>query len=126
MGKHRSAAAELFKLDPLDVANHGKPLWVVYGPSRFWPQILCCKLLAYDKRHHLLPVGHTGHSVCIWGYSVWRGQPAFRTIGTDVMGWATRQEWGPFFYDQQGYALDHLREVTTPPIVGSGRQERGR
>jgi len=114
VGSHKSASVEVFKLNPLDAKNHGKPLWVVVGPSPYWPEMLCCKLLAYDQSNRLLPVGSTGTSVCIWGYSVWRGKPGFRTLGTDVMDWASRQQWGPFFYGEQSHALDHLREVTTP------------
>lgn len=114
MPSHKAASAETFMIEPLNPEYHGKPIWVIYGPSRFWPQILCCKLNAYSSTHALLPAGRRGATVCIWGYSLWRGKPGFRTLGVDVEEWGARQEWGPFFYDVQAYALDHLREITTP------------
>jgi hypothetical protein len=96
----------------MDPAGHGKPLWVVFG-SHTWPQIVCVKLLAYTVDHVLLPVGAEGPNVCVWGYSVWKRKPGFRTMGTNVFTWAKAYTLCEF-YDAQDEALDRLRKLTTP------------
>lgn len=93
------------QVDPHDPANHGKPLWVVYGSTAF-PSILCCRLRIND-----------GHAT-MWGYSVWRRSPGFRTMGTYVKNWiasleAKREDLYEF-YDDQEEALDRLRKILTP------------
>jgi hypothetical protein len=93
-------------VDPLDSKNHGKPIWVVYGVSEWWPQLLCVKLV-----HYTSPRSH----VCIWGASRWRGKHDFRTLGVDVTGWAKMQDFGPVFFDVQSDALEFLRALTLPP-----------
>lgn len=101
------------KIDPTDPSVHGKPLWVVYGSSAF-PEIICAKLRAYAQNHTLLPLGARGHHVCIWGYSVWKGEPGFRTLGVDVAVWAKQSHSKPVFFDEQSEALEHLRKLLTP------------
>lgn len=105
----------------MDPANHGKPLWVVFG-SRTWPQIICVKLFAYSVDHVLLPVGEKGPNVCVWGYSVWKREAGFRTLGTDVCEWAKARKLCEF-YDTQDEALDRLRKLTKPAPAAAA--ERG-
>jgi hypothetical protein len=100
--------------DPFDPANHGKPLWITYGVDCF-PQIVCAKLLAYGPKHNLLPVGERGAYVCIWGYSIYKRQPAFRTLGTRLDKWIDRHDFVRFYEDQEA-ALDDLRTLTRPRL----------
>lgn len=90
------------KIDPMDPASHGKPLWVVYG-EKADPRVLYAKLLAYTNDHRLLPAGTAG-VVCIWGHSVWRRQPGFRTLGINVAEWSVRSGLAPLFFDTQAEA----------------------
>ena len=90
-------------VDPLDPANHDRPLWIVYGTSSAWPSLLLAKILACPDQ-----------SVNIWGYSVCRRVPGYRTLGIPVSEWRARYEYGPFFYDTQEAALAHLATLTTP------------
>ena len=101
-------------IDPMNPANHGKPLWVVYG-STCAPIVMCCKLLAYSATHTPIPPGEAGPKVCIWGYSVWKRVPGFRTIGMNVAEWQRRERaMPPIFFDSQDAAFEKLRELTTP------------
>lgn len=94
------------------------PLWVIFGAQEE-PQIMCCKLLAYTKGHVRLDVGVRGPVVCIWGYSMWRRTPGFRTLGIDVEEWCARSPIGPYFYADQARALEHLGRLTTPKAGAS-------
>jgi hypothetical protein len=95
-------------VDPLEPMNHGIPLWVVYGASPWWPQIICAQLLPYSATHCRVPVGTRGHHVCIWGASRWSGRHDFRTLGIDVEKWSDGFELRPAFFDVQAAALEHL------------------
>lgn len=79
---------------------HNRPLWCVYGPQCF-PTMFCCKIL-----HH--PQG----CLTIWGYSVYRRQPGFRTLGRDLSEWAADHE--AVFFAEQIHALQFLANITTP------------
>lgn len=98
-------------IDPHDHAFRYRPLWVVYGKSEAWPQLLCAKLVGYTTDHRLSP---SGPVTCIWGYSVYRRKPGFRTLGINVDEWSATHEYGPFFYADQAEAIEHLRRITTP------------
>jgi len=102
------------KIDPRDPAHHDRALWVVYGTEGF-PEMLCCKLRAYTSTHDLLPAGTAGPEVCVWGYSVWRGKPGFRTLGQTIEGWTAGVQFAmpPEFYATQEAALARMRELTT-------------
>jgi hypothetical protein len=100
-------------IDPADPKNHDKPLWVLHG-HECAPGLMCAKLLAYAEDLSLLPVGEEGPRIVIWGYSVYQGVPAFRTLGQDLSTWAEHSSYGPFFFDGQQHALDELRRITTP------------
>jgi hypothetical protein len=101
------------KIDPLDPANHGRPLWIVYGHACM-PSLICAKLRAYTEAHAVLPVGTAGPVVCIWGYSVYKRKPGFRTLGLDLREWSKRSTIGPTFYDTQDEAIERLRKLTKP------------
>jgi hypothetical protein len=77
------------------------PLWVVYGPDCF-PTMFCCKVL-----------NHPTCGLVIWGYSVYRRQPGFRTLGQGLQAWLEAHEKPKFFARQDG-ALQHLAKITTP------------
>ncbi len=96
------------EIDPRDPYWHGRPLWVIYGP-KCHPTFICAKLRAYDAAHIIQPVGRPGANVCIWGYSVYRRVPGFRTMGTGI---ETLDD--PHFFSVQDEALSYLRKLTTP------------
>lgn len=104
------------KIDDLNnKANHDKPLWVVYGHDCF-PSILCCKLKWYPQNymHSNLP-----EMVCIWGFSIYRRSPGFRTLGVNVDTWMndnkTKFGYTLFeFYDDHGEAIERIRNLTDP------------
>lgn len=56
-------------------APAGAVLWGVYGPTCF-PTVFACKLRDYS-----------GGERAIWGFSVYEGQPGFRTLGVSE-AWA--------------------------------------
>lgn len=100
-------------INPMDPTHHGKPLWVVHGPTCN-PSIVCAKLFAYSSEHVLLPVGQAGPHVAIWGYSIYKRKPGFRTLGCDVIKWSARDKPAARFYTDQDEALADLRRITTP------------
>ena len=88
-----------------DESCYNKPLWVIYGPDCF-PSILACKLKQKDSH------------AFIWGYSIYRRSPGFRTLGLQVEVWIdkVRADTGmvPEFYDDHEQALEKIRKLTTP------------
>lgn len=97
------------KFNPVDNTFHDKPVWVVYGHDCF-PQIICCKL---ESKLH-------GYTV-IWGYSIYRRSPGFRTMGRDVLAWMAEMQktysYSLFeFYSEHDEAIDRIRELTTPKV----------
>lgn len=102
------------KIDYRDPANLNKTLWLVYG-QKFFPSILCCKLSR-----------NKDGDVVIWGFSVYRRSPSFRTLGRNVATWmeslkATHAHDMFEFYDDQNDAIERLRDITTP---GAGAIKR--
>jgi hypothetical protein len=88
-------------IDPYDPVNWDKPLWVIYDYECF-PSMLCCKINAA-----------TG-TPCIWGYSVYKNSPGFRTIGTHLIKWMFKSHEVPRFFDIQVAAINYLIHITTP------------
>lgn len=101
-------ATGVVEIDPADPYWHGRPLWVVYGP-KCSPTFIAAKLRAYTEKHVLLPIGYSGPVVCIWGYSVYKRVPGFRTLGISV----TELE-KPHLFADQDEALAYLKKLTTP------------
>lgn len=95
------------QIDPFDPANYDKPLWCIYGPDCF-PSIFCCKVL-YRPSY-----GNTGP--CIWGYSVYRREPGFRTLGKRLGDWLQEQaDKGKVrFFDDHEVAIKYLAELIIP------------
>jgi hypothetical protein len=90
-----------YSVDPMATENHGIPLWVVYGVSVYWPGVLCCRIRINEG----VPV--------IWGYSVWKRQPGFRTLGVPVKYWAESHAFCHFFSNQTRM-LEYVEKITTP------------
>ena len=93
--------------NPAHPHHHNQTLWCVYGFESF-PEIICCKI-----------VPHPEFRPIIWGYSVYRGVPGFRTLGQNVINWqrGLEERFGHTmfeFYTTQEEALERLRELTTP------------
>ena len=109
--KYIDIALAAGEIDPRDPKNHGHPIWVTTGPA-CCPSIVCAQLLAYSATHALLPVGRSGPIVCIWGYSVYRRVPGFRTLGKSI-----EELDSAIFWRDQFDALDYLRVITTPRKV---------
>jgi hypothetical protein len=86
-------------VDPTDPKNHGIALWCIFG-SNGWPCMICCKII------------EQGGKCYVWGYSVWQGEPGFRTLGVEVTRWA--KDNGAFFYDNQTGALQVICKLTQP------------
>lgn len=88
-------------IDPAAIDYRDKPLWCVYGPDSF-PKMICCKISNASGR------------LTIWGYSVYRRSPGFRTLGLNLDEWAT--ENNAVFFADQNHALGHLKKITWPRI----------
>jgi hypothetical protein len=93
-----------------DAGCHNKPLWFVYGVNCF-PSIICCTLKKSDD-----------DKIILWGFSIYKRSPGFRTLGVEVNTWVKRQKdlFGHElfeFYDDHEQALDRIRKLTTPKHV---------
>lgn len=95
-------------IDPNAPESAGKVLWCVYGHT-FWPQLLCCKLHDYEGDRN------------IWGYSIWKNKPGFRTLGQRLATWYASHDLCLFFDDQQ-LALDYLKKISTPKCDVNGNK----
>lgn len=97
------------KVNPLDY--EGQIMWAVYGPKCF-TSILCFKLSRCSEDQKI---------VNIWGYSIDKGHPGFRTLGNPLEEWI-RIETGnaggeaPRFYLSLDKALKRLRKLMTPAV----------
>lgn len=78
-----------------------KPLWCVYGPDCF-PTVFCFKL--HDSGQY---------GITIWGYSVWKRQPGFRTLGQNLLKWDEKTN-KPKYFTKQEDATAYLVKITTP------------
>lgn len=77
-----------------------KALWCVYGPKCF-PSMICCK------------VNESAHGQIIWGFSIYKRSPGFRTLGITVETFGNKHEIFEFFNDHDE-AIAYLRKLTTP------------
>lgn len=75
-------------------------VWCVYGVKCF-PQMLCCKL----KQTVFGPV--------IWGFSIYKRQPGFRTLGQQLTAFTKQLQLCEFFTDHDE-ALAYMKKLTTP------------
>lgn len=83
---------------PLDT-----PLWCVYG-HECCPTVLSCAVFKSN---------YNG-SINIWGYSVYKNSPGYRTLGQDLKVWCEKQNPRPVFFTDQDKALDYLKDLTMP------------
>lgn len=79
---------------------HDIPLWCVYGPDSF-PSILCCKIQRRTE------------GLVIWGFSIYKRSPGFRTLGITVEEWRKRYDKCKFF-DKHEDAIELIMKLTTP------------
>lgn len=87
-------------IDPNDPQYLDTPLWCVYGPDCF-PTMFACR------------INNASGRPAIWGYSVYKRSPGYRTLGREVRGgWV--EEHNAKFFTSQDNAIDYLRELTTP------------
>ncbi len=90
------------RVDPLDPSSHYKPLWLVYGHACA-PTLICCRINDCQGKS------------TIWGYSVYRRKPGFRTLGLDVEAWREERGFTLFeFYTEQPEAVERIVKLTTP------------
>ena len=101
-------------IDPNDPRHHNRPLWCVFGHS-FEPSVIPCILRAYNAQHVLLSPGQHGR-VVVWGYSVWRRKPGYRTYGVSLLEFSKRHSIEPLFFDSQDEAIEQIRKFTTVPV----------
>ena len=99
------------KVDTNLPENLDRTLWCVYGVTSS-PTIICCKILA-----------HAEYGPIIWGYSVYRRKPGFRTLGQNVNTWQQGLKekfgWDLFeFYDDHAEAITRITQLTTPKGIG--------
>lgn len=94
-------AGHMFRLDdaPLDV-----DLWGVYGPDSF-PTVFLCRVKDRPTCGRV-----------VWGFSVWKRQPGFRTLGVGDI-WATEKDLR--FFTSQAAAFAHVSALfkVAPPHV---------
>lgn len=96
------------KLNPIGAVdpyeNLFKPLWVVYGSTaRPAMRAVCCNNAG-------------GSRGVLWGYSVYKRSPGYRTDGIDINVWKERNgdDFEPLFFDSHPNAIDFMRQLTTP------------
>lgn len=93
------------EIDPLDPLYLNVPLWCVYGYDCF-PKIIACAL-TYNG------------AVNIWGYSVYRRQPGYRTLGQNVVTWMKGHQMVKFFAKQED-AIMFINKLVTPKCDVNG------
>jgi len=76
------------------------PLWCVYGPDCF-STMFCCMI-------NEVP----GYGRNIWGYSIHKRSPGFRTLGRSVDDWM--QDKNAKFFLTQDEAIQCMIALTTP------------
>lgn len=95
------------EVDPYLPENQNKALWIISGYTCF-PDMLCAKVST-----------STGEPV-IWGYSVYKNSPGFRTLGIDLPTWIAKNHAAsggkhpPAFFDDQALALEYIGKLTFP------------
>lgn len=91
-------------IDPNDPVNLNRTLWCVHG-HKAHPAIHCLRIKASQNMK--------GHFV--WGYSVWKGEPGFRTLGVSVEKFHENKDLHLYFPEKQD-ALEYLSIILDPKI----------
>ena len=95
-------------IDPHNPDNYDKVIWCVYGPDSF-PTMFCCVIKTASR------------NPAIWGHSVYKRSPGFRTLGREVVGdWIASNN--AKFFSTQDAAFDYLRTLTTPLCDANGNK----
>lgn len=94
-------------IDPYDPQYCDISLWCVYGYDCF-PEIIACKL------HN-----HGEYGINIWGYSVYKRKPGYRTLGRQVGEWMEQHKMVKFF-DNKEDALAFIGKLVTPKCTVNG------
>lgn len=104
------------EIDPRDTMFTNVPLWCVYGYD-FCPQVMACKI----SRAHIEAAKAAGRDYvhmgpAILGYSVFKRQPGYRTLGQDLAHWLNSHETHKTakFFISQREALAYLSDLLTP------------
>ena len=93
---------ESLAVDPLDPKNLDKILWCVHGYDSH-PSVHCLKI---KTSPHI-----SGHFV--WGYSMWKREPGFRTLGISVQEFKGQKKLFIFFENKID-ALEYLSIILEP------------
>jgi len=105
-GGTNPAAFAGYAVNPALPKNWNRVLWCIYGPDCF-PTIFCCKIL-----------NHPSCGPTVWGYSVYEGEPGFRTLGQGLVKWVASMrelyEQEVVFYDCHEAAVQAIHQLTTP------------
>lgn len=90
------------QIDVNDRKNHDIPLWAVMVVHQGLAEIQCLKIR-----------DQSNGDLHVWGYSVWRNSPGFRTLGIRLSAFTERFVSCAFYNDHDG-ALAALKVATTP------------
>jgi hypothetical protein len=82
-----------------ETAPAGVDLWGVYGPDCF-PTVFACQMHNYEAGRR-----------AVWGYSVYKGEPGFRTLGVGA-SWATQHDLRLFRTRDE--AFDYIAALFPP------------
>ncbi len=93
----------------MEAAPADVPIWMVYGPVSM-PSLVCVRIKEYPPNY--VKQGDPA-SRAVWGYSVYKRKPGFRTLG---VGRAWVEEHEARFFADQADALAHLAKLTTPKL----------
>lgn len=96
-------------IDPTAPQYRDVPLWCVYGYDCF-PEIIACTV--HD---------HGQYSLCVWGYSVYRRQPGYRTLGRELQAWMSQYKMVEFFAKQED-AIMFINKLVTPKCDVNGNR----
>lgn len=92
-----------FEVDYLDPANWNKPLWCAHG-YKSHPSIHCLMIK---------PCPSVNFQPFVWGYSVWKRQPGFRTLGLSFEEFHKNKDLYLYF-DKKQAALNYLSKILEP------------
>lgn len=93
-------------IDPFDTNYHNIPLWCVHGHEAH-PAIHCLKLK--------MSPSSANFKLTVWGYSVYKGEPGFRTLGKSIEVFSAEKKLLLFFVNKQD-ALDYLSIILEPKV----------
>jgi hypothetical protein len=100
-------------IDPYDRKYHDVPLWVVYSGPINGIGLMCLK------------INNATGTPSVWGYSVYRNSPGFRTLGSGFRSFMERYERADFFADLDE-AVEHMKVqvAPSPKLVKAMREKK--